>query len=582
MTELHQNRTPRDHEVLDALDDGLLLVSDDRRVKWYNPALARIFAIRQGDAIGMNVFSLLEGYLLPLLDDAASGWLLRQVVEDGADLPPRIYRARTRNGARCWLSISGKMVPAGTGERLIRIRDVTGELGADPFWAALDESPVVVFAQDEDLRYTWSYNQQLGPTDASIIGMREEEAFPESAAFLAELKRRVLKTGETVRAAVTFTVAGAPRVRDLTLKPLRDNEGQITGVTGTAFDVTERNRVEEALREKTRELKKRMDELRCLYTIMHLVEVPGITLETLLQAVADTLPSGWQYPDDTAVRISVDGRDYYHGDPGKTHWKQSSPIAVRGETVGEVEVGYRCGQPGAAGEPFLLEEQMLLGAVAERLGRVIERLRVDAALEKSEEKFRGIAQRSFDLIVTSYLAGGLNYVSPAMKRILGYSPEEMAGTEWEDYILPSSLPVWQEGRRKVLRGEQVEGLQVWVRRKDGETAILELNESPIVDGKTIVGFQAIGRDISERILYERLRQQAFDMTERNIEQFAFLADRVRHPLQVVLGTADLLDDEATAEKLREQVRRINTRISELDREWVESRKIREFLKRYEL
>ncbi len=225
---------------------------------------------------------------------------------------------------------------------------------------------------------------------------------------------------------------------------------------------------------------------------------------------------------------------------------------------------------------------MLLDAVTKQLGRIIERLQMEAALEESEEKFRGIAQRSFDLIVTSYLADGLNYVSPAMERILGYSPEEMKGTVWEDYVLPSSLPVWEEGRRKVLRGEQVEGLQVEVRRKDGETAILELNVSPIVENGTVVGSQAVGRDISERILYERLREQAFDMTERNIAQFAVLADHVRHPLQVVMGVADLLDDEKAAEKLREQVRRINVQISELDREWVESRAIRQFLKRYEL
>ena len=134
----------------------------------------------------------------------------------------------------------------------------------------------------------------------------------------------------------------------------------------------------------------------------------------------------------------------------------------------------------------------------------------------------------------------------------------------------------------MLRGEQVEGLQVRVRRKDGEDVMLELNESPIFEKRAVVGFQAIGRDISERILYERLREQALDMTERNIAQFAVLADHVRHPLQVIMGVADLLDNEEAAEKLREQVRRINTQISHLDQEWVESRAIREFLKRYEL
>ncbi|KLK87500.1 histidine kinase [Methanoculleus sediminis] len=582
MTDSHQDRAPFDRAVLNALEDGLLVVSDDRKVSWYNPSLARTLGIRHADAIGMEMSSLLDAYFLPIIEDDDSVRLLRHVLENGADLPSLLCRARTPDGTRRWLSISSKQAFAVTGQRLIKIRDATADLNAHHFRAALDQSPVVVFVQDEELRYIWSYNQQLGSTDASIIGMHEEDAFPENAGHLAALKRRVLETGETVRAAVTFTVAGERRVRDLTLKPLRDAEGKIVGVAGTAFDVTERNRVEVALREKTHELKKRMDELRCLYTIAHLVETPGMTLDKLLQAVADTLPVGWQYPEYTGVRITVDGRDYYRGGPADTPWKQESPIVVHGRRVGEVEVRYLAEIPEGGEGPFLPEEQMLLDSVTKRLGRIIERLQVEAALEESEEKFRGIAQRSFDLIVTSYLNGGLNYVSPAMERILGYSPEEMVGTDWEDYILPTSLLAWEEGRRRVLRGEQVEGLQIEVRRKNGETAILELNESPIVEKKIIVGFQVVGRDISERILHERLREQAFDMTERNIEQFAFLADRIRHPLQVVMGVADLLEDEVVAEKLREQVRRINTRISELDREWTESRKIREFLKRYEL
>ncbi|MDN7012765.1 PAS domain S-box protein [Methanoculleus sp. FWC-SCC3] len=582
MTDSHQDRAPFDRAVLNALEDGLLVTGDDRKVRWYNPALARTLGIRQTDAIGMEMSSLLDAYILPIIEDDDSVRLLRNVLENGADMSPLLCRARIPDGTRRWLSISSKQAFSVTGQRLIKIRDTTADLNAHHFMAALDQSPVVVFVQDEELRYIWSYNQQLGSTDTSIIGMREEDAFPEDAKHLAALKRRVLETGETIRAAVTFTIAGERRVRDLTLKPLRDAQGKIVGIAGTAFDVTERNRVEEVLREKTHELKKRMDELQCLYTIAHLVETPEVTLDRLLQAVADTLPMGWQYPNYTGVRITVDGWDYYQGDPADSPWKQESPIVVHGTRVGEVEVRYLAEFPEGGEGPFLPEEQMLLDSITKRLGRIIERMRVEAALEKSEEKFRGIAQRSFDLIVTSYRDGGLNYISPAMERILGYAPEEMVGTDWEDYILPTSLLVWKEGRRRVLRGEQVEGLQIEVRRKNGETAILELNESPIVEKKAIVGFQVVGRDISERILHERLREQAFDMTERNIAQFAVLADHVRHPLQVIMGVADLLEDEVVAEKLRDQVRRINEQIGELDREWMESRKIREFLKRYEL
>lgn len=583
MTDSYQDRAPCDPAVLGTFDDGLLVIGDDRKVLRYNPALAWTLAIRQEEAVGMDLSSLFARYLLPVIEDEAAARQLRQALEDGADLRATLCRIRAPDGTRRWLSISG--VPAGNeaGERLIQVRDATADLHAHHFMAALDASPVVVFAQDMDLRYIWSYNQQLGLTDTSIIGMRDEEIFlPDEAAHLTALKRRVLSSGETLRVEATVTAGGESHVRDLTLKPLRDAGGRIIGIIGAAFDVTERNRAEEALRVRTREWKKRVNELRCLYAITHLIEVSGITAEGFLQAVADILPSGWQYPDDTTVRIRVDDREYHRGDPGESPWKQESPIIVHGARVGEIEIRYVCEKPEAAEGPFLREERMLLDAVAKRLGRVLERVHAEAALQRSEEKFRGIAQRSFDLIVTSYLNGGLNYISPAMERILGYSPDEMKGTEWEDYILPSSLPVWERGRRRVLRGEQVEGLQVRVRRKDGEAAVLELNESPIFEKRAVVGFQAVGRDISERILYERLREQALDMTERNIAQFAVLADHVRHPLQVIMGVADLLDDEGAAEKLREQVRRIDTQISHLDQEWVESRAIREFLKRYEL
>ena len=559
--------------VPDALEDGLLVVDGDRKVLWCNPALARMLALQPEEVQGIDLLSFLEGHLLPAIEDEASIHSIRQTLLDGADLPGLCCRTRSPDGTRRWLSIAGAQIPAG--QRFIRIRDATRDIDAHHFRAALEQSPVVVFAQDLDLRYTWSCNQQLGPTDASIVGMQDKEAFPEGGAHLTALKRRVLDTGETVRTSVTLNVDGDHHVRDLTLKPLRDAEGRIAGITGTAFDVTERDRAEKALQ-------KRMSELQCLYAITHLVEVPGITPDGLLQAVADTLPSGWQYPDDAAVRIQIDDREYRRGEPKETPWRQASPIIVCGERRGEVEIWYTSEKPEAVEGPFLTEERMLLDAVAERLGRIIERLQIEAALRESEAKFRGIAQRSFDLIATSYLDGGLNYISPAMERILGYSPAEMKGTDWEDYILPVSLPVWEEGRQRMLQNRQVEGLQIEVRQKNGETAVLELNGSPIVEKGMIVGFQAVGRDISERVLYERLREQTLDLNARNIAQFAILADHVRHPLQVVLGLADLLDDEKTAEILREQVRRINARISELDREWVESRKIREFLKRYEL
>jgi hypothetical protein len=67
-----------------------------------------------------------------------------------------------------------------------------------------------------------------------------------------------------------------------------------------------------------------------------------------------------------------------------------------------------------------------------------------------------------------------------------------------------------------------------------------------------------------------------------MEQFAILGDHIRLPLQVILATSELLDDEQAAERIHKQVWRINDIVRQLDRGWVESREIREFLRRHEL
>ena len=158
----------------------------------------------------------------------------------------------------------------------------------------------------------------------------------------------------------------------------------------------------------------------------------------------------------------------------------------------------------------------------------------------------------------------------------------MIGVQCSDYVLEKSRPDWLEADARVARGKPVEGLLVEIRRKDGTAAAVEMNESPIMDGGRVVGVQVVGRDVSDRKRYEDMRLQAFYQIEQNIEQFAVLADHIRLPLQVILGMADLTDDAKTSEKIREQVERINGIVKQLDEGWVESREIREFLRRNEL
>jgi len=229
--------------------------------------------------------------------------------------------------------------------------------------------------------------------------------------------------------------------------------------------------------------------------------------------------------------------------------------------------------------PFSGENEPASRAIAGVLD-ITKRKHAEEALRESEKKFRGIAERSFDMIFTLDRKGYITYVSPAVRRLLGYSPGEITGRDCVDFVVPALRNEYRRFSTLLRQGREVGGLQLELLRKDGTHVFFEINASPIMRGRTVIGIQGVGRDITERIRIEELRKQAYDRLGKNIEQFAVLGDHIRQPLQVIRGMAGLIEDEKTA-VIDQQVERINDIIRQLDSGWVESRKVREYLRRYE-
>lgn len=118
------------------------------------------------------------------------------------------------------------------------------------FRIAIGALPMFVFNQDRDLRYTWVSRLGPGFSNEEILGQTDEALFaPADAGRLTAIKRRALDTGERTREEITVDYGGEARTFDVTVEPYRDGTGDITGIIGAAFDVTERKRIEEALRE---------------------------------------------------------------------------------------------------------------------------------------------------------------------------------------------------------------------------------------------------------------------------------------------------------------------------------------------
>ena len=118
------------------------------------------------------------------------------------------------------------------------------------FQIALKNSPIVVFNQDSDLRYTWIYNPTFGFSPDSIIGKKDSDLISQAdAENLTKIKRRVLETGIGTREEVQIIVAGEVYFYTLTVEPLRDSNRAVVGITCTTTDISDRKRQEAELKE---------------------------------------------------------------------------------------------------------------------------------------------------------------------------------------------------------------------------------------------------------------------------------------------------------------------------------------------
>ncbi|WP_017715096.1 hybrid sensor histidine kinase/response regulator [Kamptonema formosum] len=128
------------------------------------------------------------------------------------------------------------------------MEDITSERRAqeelklceERFRIALLHSPVTVFNQDLNLRYTWIQNPPLGYSVEEVLGRTDAELFPpENAEILSAIKRRVIETGMGVREEIRTAKNGKTFYCDLTVEPLRDSNGSVRGITGAIADISD-------------------------------------------------------------------------------------------------------------------------------------------------------------------------------------------------------------------------------------------------------------------------------------------------------------------------------------------------------
>jgi PAS domain S-box-containing protein len=335
---------------------------------------------------------------------------------------------------------------------------------------------------------------------------------------------------------------------------LADAAGQPARFVGATMDITER-REREALLAASRERLRgalaagglvdwewRLDEARTRW---------GERRETILGPLPDALDDypelrDMVHPEDlerflAASREALDGGKPYRCDfriirpDGSLRWIKSE---------GAFEASPRDGLP-----------PRLIGVAQD----VTERVVGGEKLRESETRYRAVLETTTDTVIMVDSQNRIEYANPAVRTLLGWSPEDLAGQTLDVLQPPAMRAAQRRGIRRALQSNEPQRrlAEFTGLAKDGHAVPIEAVFSRIdAPGRRyFVGFL---RDITRRKQYEAALREANATLERRVaertaelqavnrelEAFSYtVAHDLRAPLRAVDGFSRVLEED---------------------------------------
>jgi diguanylate cyclase (GGDEF)-like protein/PAS domain S-box-containing protein len=370
--------------------------------------------------------------------------------------------------------------------------------------------PDVIFVFDTNLNCTY-----VSPSVKSLLGYEPEEvlkqkAFHGVAASSLDLTKKTLSNvmelakneqNEDISRTIQMEINrkdGIPVWTEMKFAVIRDKRQKSFEILAVMRDITERKKMEEALKESEEKHRNIIETIQDGYC--------EVDLEGNFTFFNDATCEIYGYSREELIGMSH--RQIADKENAKKIFKIFNEI-------------YRTGRAGNIFDYELIRKdgtrrQIEISASLKRdssgnpagfrgtIRDATERKKMEEAIRQSEERYRTILEEMEDAYFEVDVAGNYTFVNDAVCRHLQYSREELIGTSFRDQMDKEELDKIYKAFGKIYMTAKPEaGINYKLLRKDGTNRFAEMTGFPLTNQQgEIIGFRGIGRDITERKLIE--------------------------------------------------------------------------------
>ena len=358
---------------------------------------------------------------------------------------------------------------------------------------------------------------------------------------------------------------GTPVILNTSATPVFDDDGTFTGYCGVDEDITGKQRAQEDLCRSRRILAEAMD-LAHLVNWEYDVDTDMFTFDDRFFALYGTSA---EHEGSTRMSSGTYAREFVHPDD-------------LGMVAAEVKKAKETTDPGYIShtEHRIIRRDGEIRHISVRIaitkdekGRTVkthganqditERRRAEDALRENEEKFRSLVETSPDIIWETDLQGRFRYISPTVRTVLGYDPEEVIGNQIMILVPEQKRPDMQKELARIIGADvPLIPFEVPARHRDGRDMVIEIRPAKVYgpDGK-LTGLRGVAHDITERKRTEMALRQA----NRKLH---LLSGITRHDISNQLlslnGFVGMLHKKVTDPALEDFFSRIRTASGQID------------------